>query len=142
MKFKWGDGQSNSHNLYFWTMLYMPWKKKSKEREFKCYWLSWFALNFSFADAKIHIYGHFTGAEENYFFSINSKQMRIGNGICITIGKSNQHELVTKWSWYLFLHILNILNWPVHPKFQWWSCQFKIFYFSMKFKWGDPVKWS
>jgi hypothetical protein len=38
-------------------------------------------------------YGHFTDAEEKYFFS---KQMRIGKSI--GIGKSNQHELViTTW---------------------------------------------
>ena len=78
------------------------WKKKPKWREF--YWLL-FALNFTFADAKCTFYGHLTGAEEQYFFSKNWKQMCIGKSI--GIGKSNQHELVTWWSWYFSVQFIS-----------------------------------
>ena len=69
-------------------MCHMAFKKKKMKISRIC-WLS-FALNFSFAGAKMHIYGNSTDAEENTF---SQKQMCIGKSI--GIGKSNQHELVT-----------------------------------------------
>ena len=55
--------EANGHN--FWTVCPMA-VKNPKSREFYCLL---FALNLNFADAKICIYGYFTGAAETYVFS-------------------------------------------------------------------------
>ena len=90
--------QSNGHN--FWTVCPMA-VKKPKWREF--YWLS-FALNFSFGE-KMHILWPFHCCSRKIFFLTNWKQICIG--ISIGIRKSNQHELVTWWSWYFSVQFVS-----------------------------------
>ena len=89
--------QSNGHN--FWTMCRMALKKKPKWREF--YWLS-FALNFSFVGAKTRILWPFHCCQTKIFF-----HKKTGIGKSRGIGATNQHEIVTWWSWYFSVQYIS-----------------------------------
>ena len=83
-------------------MCHMTVKKSQQWREF--YWLS-FALNFSFVGAKMRILFIFLRPfhcrQTKIFF-----HKKTGIGKSRGIGATNQHEIVTWWSWYFSVQFI------------------------------------